>query len=428
MSLQQKIQRWVAQASGVLLTQAGVQVIGAVTGFILVRWMPKHEYAWLTICGSLLATIGLLADGGISTAITAMSGRVAGDKAVLAQVVDACLRVRNRLAWLSLALTLPPFYLLLTRSEMDAWMAAMIAVTAGICLWPVTSSKFLPVPLRVAGHLKATQTMELTGVLVRCALTGLVLAVGWNNVYPAFLATVASVWLHAHLARNGLRQVLGAGQAEPVQVLQAWGFVRALYANHIFYCVQGQVATWIITVTAGVTQIADVGALARLTVIFSILGATFHYLILPSVASTRCPVQVRTKLIVSLVITVAVVMTVVVAAWFVPWPFLWVLGDGYAHLSIELPLAFTAQGLGMINGVVWTFMQVRGWVRLSWLNIPLSILGYILGVILVDLSTVVGVLLMSAVAVTPPLLWALIYTGLNLRREIALKKGQPFTV
>jgi len=32
---------------------------------MLVRWMPKDEYAWLTICGSLLATIGLLADGGI---------------------------------------------------------------------------------------------------------------------------------------------------------------------------------------------------------------------------------------------------------------------------------------------------------------------------------------------------------------------------
>lgn len=96
MSLRQKLQRWAVQASGVLFTQVGVQGIGAVTGLMLVRWMPKDEYAWLTICGSLLATIGLIADGGIATAITSMSGRVSGDKQALAQVADACLSVRNR--------------------------------------------------------------------------------------------------------------------------------------------------------------------------------------------------------------------------------------------------------------------------------------------------------------------------------------------
>jgi hypothetical protein len=423
--LQQKLQRWAVQVVGVLFTQAGVQGIGAVTGLMLVRWMPKEEYAWLTICGSLLATIGLLADGGIATAITSMSGRVTGDKQALAEVADACLSVRNRLALLSLVLTLPPFFILLTRTEMSPAMAALVVGSAGVMLWPVTSSKFLPVTLRIAGHLKSTQVMELSGALLRCGLTALVLVIGWRQVYPTFLATVASIWLHAWLARRGVVRVVGVESGTEGQRAEVWGFVRALYANHIFFCVQGQIATWIVSFTSGVTEIADIGALSRLTVFFSIFGAMFHYMVLPNVASTRCPGLVRTKFIVSISGTLGAVLLVIAAAGLFPWPFLWILGGSYSHLGMELPLAFAAQGLGVLNSVTWTFMQVRGWVSLSWLNIPLTLGGYVLGVLAADLRSVAGVLIMSGVALLPPLLWALGYAWLSLSREIAAMKPEP---
>lgn len=428
MSLRQKIQRWTVQAGGVLFTQVGVQGIGAVTGLMLVRWMPKDEYAWLTICGSLLATIGLLADGGIGTAITSMSGRVSGDKKALAEVADACLSVRNRLALLSLVLTLPPFFILFTRTEMSFGMAALLVGSAAVMLWPVTSSKFLPVTLRIAGELKSTQIMELSGVLLRCGLTAIVLVAGWRQVYPAFLATVASIGLHAWLARRGVTHVVGVATGTVTQKREVWGFVRALYANHLFFCVQGQIATWIVSFTSGVTEIADIGALSRLTVFFSIFGAIFHYLVLPNVASTQCPRLVRTKFIVSSTGTFGSVLLVIAAAWLFPYPFLWILGGSYSHLSLELPLAFAVQGLGVLNSVIWTFMQVRGWVRLSWLNIPLTLGGYILGLLMADLTSVSGVLLMSGVSLLPPLLWALGYAWSNLRWDLAAMNGESSRV
>jgi hypothetical protein len=424
-SLRHKIQRWLVQASGVLLTQAGVQIIGAVTGLMLVRWMPKDEYAWLTICGSLLATIGLLADGGIGTAITAMSGRVVGDKTALAQVADACLTVRNRLALLSLVLTLPPFFILFIRAEMSAEMSAFVVGSAVLTLWPSTNSKFLPVTLRIAGHLKSTQVMELCGALLRCGLTVIVLMAGWRQFYPAFLATVASIGLHAWLARRGVMSVLGMASGTETQKAEVWSFVRALYPNFVFSCVQGQIATWIISFTSGVTEIADIGALSRLTIFFSIFGAMFHYMVLPNVASTKCPVLVRTKFIFSIFATLGAVVLVLVASWLMPGPFLWILGGSYSHLGLELPLAFAAQGLGVMNSVIWTFMQVRGWVRLSWLNIPLTISGYVLGVLVADLSSVAGVLIMSGVALLPPFVWGLGYAWTSLCHDIASLKREP---
>ena len=408
-----------------LLTQAGVQIIGAVTGLMLVRWMPKDEYAWLTICGSLLATLGLLADGGIGTAITAMSGRVAGDRNALAQVADACISVRNRLSLISLVLTLPPFYVLFTRTQLSSGMAALVLGSAAVMLWPVTSSKFLTVTLRIAGHLKTTQIMELSGALLRCGLTAIVLLIGWWQVYPAFLATAASIWLHVWLAGRGVEKVVGVVTCTDTQRAEVWGFVRALYANHIFFCLQGQIATWIISFSSGITEIADIGALSRLTVFFSILGAMFHYLVLPNVASTKCPALVRTKFIVSTVGTLGAVLAVIATSWLMPGPFLWILGGLYSHLGQELPLAFAAQGLGMISGVTWTFMQVRGWVRLSWLNIPLTLVGYVVAVLVADLHTVSGVLMMTGLALVPPFLWALGYAWMKLSRDIAKVKQSP---
>lgn len=424
MSLRAKLQRWAVQAGGVLFTQAGVQGIGAVTGLMLVRWMPKDEYAWLTICGSLLATIALLADGGIATAITSMSGRVVGDRTALAQVADACLGVRNRLALLSLVLTLPPFYVLFTRTEMSPQMTSLVLGSAVLTMWPSTSAKFLSVTLRIAGQLKSTQIMELSGALLRCGLTAIVLVVGWRQVYPAFLATVASIWLHVWLAARGVVKVVGVVPCTDTQRAEVWGYVRALYANHIFFCVQGQIATWIISFSSGVTEIADIGALSRLTVFFSIFGAMFHYLVLPNVASTKCPALVRTKFIIAISGTLGAVLLVLATSWLLPGPFLWILGGSYSHLVTELPLAFAAQGLGVMNSVVWTFMQVRGWVSLSWLNIPLTLAGYVLSVLVADLTTVSGVLIMSGVALLPPMLWALGYAWMCLRREISLMKSE----
>jgi hypothetical protein len=95
---------------------------------------------------------------------------------------------------------------------------------------------------------------------------------------------------------------------------------------------------------------------------------------------------------------------------------------------MELPLAFAAQGLGVMNSVIWTFMQVRGWVRLSWLNIPLTLGGYVLGVLVADLTTVSGVLMMSGVSLLPPLFWALGYALSNLRRDLAALNGGPSQV
>jgi O-antigen/teichoic acid export membrane protein len=411
--------RWLRLSSVVGVSQVAVQGISALTGLMLVRALSKADYALITIAGSMLATISLLADGGIGSAITAMSGRAVPDRAAVSSAIRACLVTRNRLAWLSLFLTLPPFYWLLTSTGLSAGGSLLLLGLGAITVWPSTDAKFLAVPLRIMGRVHETQQIDMAGGAVRFLLTGAVILVGFGKLMPAFVATVSATWVQSWLVHRSLRRQVDLSiPASDQDIHEVNTFVRSLYANHIFFCIQGQIATWIISWTSGTDQIADIGALGRLAVIFSILAALYHYLVMPNLATTRSARQLRWKFCVTFVATLGAVMALIAAAWLFPQPLLWILGGAYGHLDHELLLVFAAQGVAFANSILWIFLQMRGWIEKAWLNIPLTLLGYALSASLFPMNTVAGVLMMTGVACLPPLAWVSFQCWRRLAREI----------
>lgn len=411
--------RWLRLSSIVGASQLVVQGINAVTGVILVRTLSKMDYALLTIAGSLLATLSLLADGGIASAITAMCGRVNPNRTAMSSVIRACLGVRNRLASLSLMLTLPPFYFLLTSTGLSTGWTLVLLILGASTLWPSTDAKFLSVPLRILGQVQVTQQIDMAGGAVRLLLTTVVILTGLGFLIPAFVAIVFSAWVQSWMVRRRINRWIDPSVlAAKEDVHEVGGFVRSLYANHVFFCIQGQLATWIISWTSGANEIADAGALGRLTVIFSILAALYHYLVMPNLAATRSARLLRFKFVLTFTLTLGAISLLVILVSLLPQPFLWILGEGYSHLEYELTLAFAAQGLAFANSILWIFLQIRGCIRHAWLNIPLTLLGYTLAASLFSLNTVAGVLLMTGTACLPPLLWVAWQCWRSLSAEI----------
>jgi hypothetical protein len=59
---------------GKLITIVGsaqilVQAISLISGILVIRLLPTHEYALYTLANTMLGTMSLLADGGISTGV-----------------------------------------------------------------------------------------------------------------------------------------------------------------------------------------------------------------------------------------------------------------------------------------------------------------------------------------------------------------------
>ena len=68
--------KWVPILAKFAFVQAIVQVLGFAAGLLIVRTLSKREYAFFTIGNTMLAAILVLADSGISSALTAIGGRV----------------------------------------------------------------------------------------------------------------------------------------------------------------------------------------------------------------------------------------------------------------------------------------------------------------------------------------------------------------
>ena len=60
--------------------QAAVQVIGFLSGILLVRYLDQRDYAFFTIANTMQGTINVLADIGISIGLVSIGGRVWQDR------------------------------------------------------------------------------------------------------------------------------------------------------------------------------------------------------------------------------------------------------------------------------------------------------------------------------------------------------------
>src|ERR1039457_1177875 len=79
------------------IVQGVVQVIGFLSGILLVRWLDQREYAYFTIANTMQGTINLLADIGISVGLVSIGGRVWHDRYRFGQLINTGLCFGNKI-------------------------------------------------------------------------------------------------------------------------------------------------------------------------------------------------------------------------------------------------------------------------------------------------------------------------------------------
>lgn len=407
------LKRWSLLSGQVAGMQVLVQGVSAITGLLLIRALPKEEYAWFTLAASMLATLNLLADGGLSTALTSIGGRVYQDAPAFSRLLADGRRLAWRLGLLGALLATPFFWHLYGRLESTPATTVWLIGLTLLATVPVVTGTLLTVPCRLHSRAGEVQLAELLSAGVRLLLTLGLLGLGWVEARGFMAATLLAAVAQALLLKRRTRVYTAPEPAVKGHTREIHGFIRALYGNHLFFCIQGQVTTWIIGWLAGVQQLADLGALSRLAVLFAALGAPFAHLVTPALARIQDQGVLRRRFIFTLSVAAGLVAGVLLVAIWLPAPFLWLIGEKYAHLGRELPLALAAQGAALFSGICWGLIIVRGWVRHAWVTILTTVIGMLLGASLSDLGTVSGVLWFNLITQLPTVAVCLV---------IALKK------
>jgi O-antigen/teichoic acid export membrane protein len=385
--------------------QATVQVIGFLSGILLIRHLDQREYAYFTIANSMQATLNILADIGISIGLVSIGGRVWQDRSRFGQLVKTALGLRRKLGAVAVVIVAPILYFMLVKNGASVGYSAILiaVVLAGLAVQ--LSIGVLSVVPRLRSDIGQIQTIDITGAAARF-LGLLALMYFFLDGAVALAIGSATLLLQYCMLRRYVTDVIDLKAPENLEDRQAMhGFIRSQAANAVFFCLQGQITILLISIfSREVSSIAEVGALGRLAMIFAVLSNLLANVFAPAFA--RC--QSRRRLGWQYAVIVGGVagfsVVIIAAAAFFPRQFLFVLGAKYAHLEHELLLMVTGAVLTVMAGTLWSLNAAKAWIAGSWLNIPLTLATQLSLIPYTDFSSVTGVLMFNLVSAVPSLL------------------------
>ena len=403
------------------IAQAVVQLIGFLSGILLVRSLDQREYAYFTIANTMQGTINVLADIGISIGLVSIGGRVWQDHHRFGQLINTALGLRRVLGGIAIAIVTPLLYIMLVKNGAAIPYALMLIglVVAGLLIQ--LSVGVLSVVPRLHSDIRRIQTIDLTGSLGRLAVL-LALLFVFLNASIAIAVSAAALLLQYWMLRRyvvGLVDFEAPQNAEDRVAIQ--GFIRNQAANAVFFCLQGQITVFLISFFGRANSVAEVGALGRLAMIFAVLSNLLSNVFAPAFARCQSPRRLRWQYAGIVGAVAAFSLAVVGAAALFPEAFLYVLGGKYAHLERELVLMVGGAVASALTGTFWALNSSRAWIAGSWLYIPLTLATQAALIPFTDFSSVRGVLIFNLISATPNLLlnFALSYRGFRSLRLAA---------
>ena len=191
--------------------------------------------------------------------------------------------------------------------------------------------------------------------------------------------------------------------------------VMTLYPNGIFFSIQGQISVWLIAVFGTTQNIANIGALARLSVIFALINPVIYNIIVPIFA--RCQkkeILFRRYFQIVGGVVIFASLTVVTASLF-SHQILWVLGSTYGKLDKELLLVLSSGGVGLIANVMNSLNGAKAWISYVWVEIPMRIGLQIILLLVIDISSLEGVLWFGLISYLSPILMSTIITYFGMK-------------
>jgi O-antigen/teichoic acid export membrane protein len=400
------LRKWAPLLAKFTFVQAVVQIIGLAAGLLIVRALPKREYALYTIANTMLATILILADSGISSALMAIGGRVWQDSRRLGSLLNTALQLRRQLAAISVLVVVPVLVWLLRQNgaSLLAILGLVLAVLAGSGLELIT--RIYCVALRLRSEIRQIQNQALTAALAKLAVVAAALFVFIN----AMIAVVSVVigygvqfvmlrrWVHREVDRSAPAD--SAMHAEIVSVLKR----QAPHA--IYYCLQGQIAVWLISVFGNSDNVANVGALGRLAVVFALLSSVTEEVVLPAFSRIQSLGQLRRRYIQIVLSYLGFSVPLVGVVALFPQQVLSVLGHQYMGLNSEIILMAACAVTTTMAGLLWATNASRAWIVPPALVIPCTIAVQAALVVLLKLSTVRGVLLFTIFTWVPSIVFS----------------------
>jgi O-antigen/teichoic acid export membrane protein len=405
--------------------QAVVQILGFASGLLLVRSLTQKEYAFFTIANSMQATMSILADSGIGIGLSSIGGKVWQDRQRFGELINTALRLRRSLAAIAVMIVAPLLMWLLINNGASKSYAAVITLAVLIALNYQLLVGVLDVVPRLHSQINRLQKLDAMLAASRFVLLASAYLIFLNAAVAIFASIVGIIAQYIFVKRWAADNIVLHTPVNRQDKATILGIIKHQAPNGVFYCLQGQLTVWLISIFGNTQNIAEIGALGRLGMIFAVISAVMTGIVLPGFARLQSPALLRKRYFQIVGGFLILGAGLIAVAAIVPDLLLWVLGNKYAHLRNELLLMITMSAVNALIGAMWSLNATRAWIQYSWLNIPATTFMQIVLLLSLDISTVKGVLWFGILSLVPSLTLNAIlnYRGLAASKQMGIDNG-----
>ncbi len=399
-----KAKRWSSLLAKFVSVQIIVQIIGLVTGLLLIRSLSQREYAFYTIANGMQGTLSMLADLGVGSALSAIGGLVWRDRSRFGQLIQTGLVFRRGLGFVASLIIVPvAFWLLLSNGASNLY-AFVITIIILISSYASLTTGVLIVVPQLSSQISYIQKNAVISSAIRIVLITVACFIFVNAAIAVSVAAFSLGIQCLLLKRWAGENADFSAQPSPVDRQSIVTVVKQQAPEAIYFCLQGQLMLFLLTVFGKTQNIAEVGALSRLAVIFTTISSVMTGIILPHFA--RCQNKSKlTKLywqiISGYLLLLISIMTLVLL---VPKPILWLIGNHYSHTGEELGYVVLSTLISSLYGAIYSLNSSRAWTQGVWITVPIMIAAQIVLIPFLDLGTVKGVVLLSCLPAIPGML------------------------
>lgn len=388
--LHERLKGWIKLVTVTGSAQVLIQAVGFISGVLVIRILPTAEYALYTLANTMLGTMTVLADGGISSGVMSQGGRVWQNKVKLGVVLSTGLELRRKFAVLSFIVSVPILLYLLLCHGAKPMFAVLVILSLVPTFLAALSDSLLEIVPKLHQAIRPLQRNQVSVGVGRLLFTLILFAFPW--AFVAILATgIPRIYGNIKLRKISYRYAAKDVSPDPIIKKQILNIVKRTLPSAIYYTVSGQLTIWLLSVFGNTESVAQIGALGRFSLLLTIVSSIFSNLIVPRFARLRMSRSLILKRY--MLINIAVILflfLLVTVTYILRSELLWVLGPGYMNLRYEFVLSILTGCIGLLGSLSFSLLSCRGWVLNPFLNISAGVLGIFLGIYFFKVSTLLG--------------------------------------
>ena len=398
-----KLNRWIGLLVTFCVGQGAWQILRLFTGFLLIHWLTKDQYASYTLILAIKGSAAVLLDLGISSGLMALIARRCHEPKVVGRYIAVAKFFRDRLIAIGVFALLIAFYATASRFDWSMVFALQVWALVVLSIYFESRDSFYNPILSLQQRLKEKYTIRVFGLLMRFLMVVVLYFMGMLTVTTVLaLAMLESLIAAAVVVRCTVKDVVFPEPTESLELekKEALSLTLPKVPGVVFYALQGQVTIFIIGLVGEYNEIASLGALSKMGLLFMMPSAFTSALVIPWYSKLDAKHALRGFLVMMLLFSSFGGGLILLNLIF-PQVFLFLLGDSYASLQHEIFLYSILSVFNLLAQLTYALTSTRKWVY-YWTG-PVTIVSYT--------TTLIGFLLFLDMSKLSSVIWFSIFTA-----------------